>query len=100
MASSVLHIKDGYYFEVPKMLWRQHYRTLEDVPAFLTKAHPHTTVEEFYREMSGKILIPQPFETLKNLHDCESGFCISKCMVLEVAIAILLFFALKKHGEK
>lgn len=100
MASSVLHIKDGYFFEVPKMLWRQHYQSLEDVPAFLRAAHPHATINEFNREMSGKILIPQPFGTIKNLHDRQSGFCISKFMVVETVIAMLLVFVLKRHGEK
>ena len=71
-----MHIKDGYFFEIPKFLWRQHYGSLENVPKFLREAHPQATLAEFDHEMSGKILIPQPFGTLKNLHDRQSGFCI------------------------
>ena len=100
MSSPVLHIKDGYFFEVPKFLWRQHYQSVDDVPKFLRDAHPQTTVDEFNREMSGKILIPQPFGTLKNLHDCQSGFCISKFMILELVIVLLLVVVFKKYGEK
>src|SRR5262245_10593877 len=100
MSSPVLHIKDGYFFEVPKSLWRQHYQSLSDVPQFLRDAHPHATVEEFNREMSGKILIPQPFGTIKNLHDRKSGFCISKFMILETIVVVLLVVVFKKYGEK
>ena len=39
MASDILHIKDSYYFEVPKALWKPHYESLEDVPFFLRKLH-------------------------------------------------------------
>lgn len=105
MASPVLHIKDGYFFEVPKALWRREYTSLEQVPQFLRKDHPEATVADFNRELSGKILIPQPFGTLKNLHDKESGFCISKFMILELVVAFLLYkvfttYAAKvKHGD-
>jgi F-type H+-transporting ATPase subunit a len=100
MANSVLHIKDGYFFEVPKMLWRVDYQSMDEVPAFLRKAHPHETLGQFSREMSGKILIPQPFGTLKNLHDAESGFCVSKYMVLETVVALLLVVLFTRFGQK
>ena len=32
MANPVLHIKDGYYFEVPKMLWRSRNDSKSDFP--------------------------------------------------------------------
>jgi F-type H+-transporting ATPase subunit a len=100
MPSEELHIKDGYFFEVPKFLWRQHYSSVADVPQFLRDTHPETTVEEFNRELSGKILIPQPFGTLRNLYDSQSGFCISKFMVLETVIVVLLVVVFKRYGEK
>lgn len=87
---AVLHIKDAYYFEVPKFLWRQSYESLDQVPEFLRHAHPEATLTEFSRELSGKILIPQPFGTLKNLYQRESGFCISKFMVLEIVAGIII----------
>jgi F-type H+-transporting ATPase subunit a len=100
MASPVLHIKDGYFFEVPKFLWRQHYVVPEQVPQFLREAHPHATIAEFNSELSGKILIPQPFARLKNLYETESGFGISKFMIIETVIALLLVFMFKRYGDQ
>ena len=91
MADPVLHIKDGYYFEVPKFLWR--YRSLEEVPSFLRDAHPHASLADFQHELDGKLLIPQPLGSLKNLYTPASGFCISKFMVLVTLAAALLFLA-------
>ena len=93
MASPVLHVKDTYFFEVPKALWPRHYDSMDEVPEFIREAHPHTSLEEFNYELSGKILIPQPFAKLKNLYEVESGFAISKFMVVELGVALLLFFA-------
>ncbi len=90
MADPILHIKDGYFFEVPKALWRQDYQSLEDVPQFLVTAHRQATVAQFEHAMDGKILIPQPFGELKNLHESASGFCISKFMILEIVVAAIL----------
>jgi len=56
--------------------------------------------------LSGKILIPQPFGELRNLHEAEStlisqntaslntadfGFCISRFMLIEIAIGVVLW---------
>jgi F-type H+-transporting ATPase subunit a len=90
MASAILHIKDAYYFDVPKGLWRHHYTSLDQVPEFLVDKHQHATVEEFNEALDGKILIPQPFGTLKNLYEKDSGFAISKFMILEVFVALVL----------
>jgi F-type H+-transporting ATPase subunit a len=90
MADVISHVKDSYYFEVPKFLWRPEYLSLEDVPDFLQEAHPEATVEEFEAAMAGKILIPQPFAKLKNLYEKESGFGISKFMIMEVVAALLI----------
>jgi len=60
---TMAHVKDSYYFEVPRNL-----------------------VE------GGKLWIPQPFGELSHgSHPTPiSGFCISKFMVLEVVVAVLL----------
>ncbi|VAX36016.1 ATP synthase F0 sector subunit a [hydrothermal vent metagenome] len=105
MASPILHIKDSYFFEVPKALWHSDYKTKEDVEPFLREAHPHATLDDFSNAMDGKILIPQPFGKLTDLHTKKSGFCISKFMVLETVVAIILFalfafIAMRLRGAK
>jgi F-type H+-transporting ATPase subunit a len=96
MASPILHIKDAYYFEVPKKLWQHHYSSLEEVPGFLREGHPEIKDPRAFEEaLHGKILLyPQPFGELKNLYEPASGFCISKFMILTAvaAVAILLIF--------
>jgi F-type H+-transporting ATPase subunit a len=88
----IYHLKDCYFFEVPKALWRQGWKTLDDVPAFLRNGRPDITdVAEFNQAMDGKILIPQPFATLDSLYAVKSGFGISKYMLLELALACILF---------
>jgi len=51
-------------------------------------------IEAYNANLSGKILIPQPFGGLRNLHEREPGwnnFCISKFLIIEVAVAIIIF---------
>jgi F-type H+-transporting ATPase subunit a len=91
----IYHLKDAYYFEVPKPLWRQGWQTLEDVPTFLKAPFESAgatmpSVAEFNEALDGKILIPQPFGELDSLYAKKSGFCISKYMILEVVLAGLL----------
>lgn len=90
--SEILHIKDSYYFDVPKFLWRHNYTSLDQVPEFLRVNHPDATLADFNTALAGKILIPQPFGTLKNLYERESGFAISRFMVLEVVAAVIIAF--------
>lgn len=103
MADPILHIKDGYFFEVPQFMWRYRFRTIDEVNEqypFLVQAHPDATVADFNRGLAGKIIIPQPFATLENLHDKESGFAISKFMILEVVIGLLLVFVFSWVAQK
>lgn len=87
----IYHLKDAYFFEVPKAMWRQGWKTLDEVPQFLRDGSPDVTdVEEFNAAMDGKILIPQPFATLDSLYAVKSGFGISKYMILEVVLAAIL----------
>jgi len=91
----IYHLKDAYYFEVPKPLWRQGWQTLAEVPAFLkapfeTEGAAMPSVAEFNAALDGKILIPQPFGELDSLYAKKSGFCISKYMILEVVLAGIL----------
>ena len=94
----IYHLKDSYFFEVPKALWRRSWQSLDDVPAFLRAPYDSDhlpTVAEFNEAMSGKVLIPQPFGQLDSLYAMKSGIGISKYMLLELAVggAILLLFA-------
>ena len=64
----IYHLKDSYFFEVPKAMWRQGWKNLDDVPAFLREGHPDVTdVRVFTEAMDGKVLIPQPFAQLDSL---------------------------------
>jgi F-type H+-transporting ATPase subunit a len=90
MADPVLHIKDGYFFEVPKSLWPHDYQSWDEVPEFIREDHPHATLEQISHEMSGKVLIPQPFGELDNLYEMKSGFGISRFMIIELLIAGIL----------
>lgn len=105
MADPILHIKDAYYFEVPKVLWKSHYKSLDDLPKhleFLKKdavAH-HATIDDVNNELAGKIVIPQPFGTLKSFYAKESGFAISKFMVLELIIAALIVLIFARLAPK
>lgn len=200
MASPTLHIKDSYYFEIPKFLWRCDYksksdfpdvwvkndpqfqdwqaaRTLKELPAFakevglevpsgdLLESYKHwresghnfgrpfdayledglkwigenateakdaqvlekwaqfrsrignsEAVEEFRREpsitwspeklagynreLSGKVLIPQPFGELRNFYEKESGFCISRFMIVEVLVLLGLLLVFSRVAKK
>jgi F-type H+-transporting ATPase subunit a len=97
----IYHLKDAYYFEVPKPLWRQGWQTHDDVPAFLrapfeAEGATMPSVAEFNEAMDGKILIPQPFGELDSLYEKKSGFCISKYMILEVVLAALLLLLFRQ----
>jgi F-type H+-transporting ATPase subunit a len=58
------------------------------------------TIAAYNRHLSGKILIPQPFGTLRNLYERESGFAISKYMVLEVVIGLILLVVFQNLARK
>jgi len=91
-ANPIYHLKDCYFFEVPKALWQYRWTTLDDVPKFLRDGHADITdVAVFKEAMDGKILIPQPFAELHSLYAVKSGFGISKYMILELVVAGLLY---------
>jgi F-type H+-transporting ATPase subunit a len=99
----IYHLKDAYFFEVPKSLWKQGWSTLDDVPEFLKApfdADHMPSVEEFNHAMDGKILIPQPFGELESLYYVKSGFGISKYMILEVVVAAILLFVFSRVAKQ
>ena len=79
-----------------------------DTPAFLEsylKAAPGAkwSAEKlaFYNHsLDGKILIPQPLGVIKNAYEPYSGFCISKYMIIQVVVALLLVVALRWLAKK
>jgi F-type H+-transporting ATPase subunit a len=51
---------------------------------------PAEKIDQYNDELHGKILIPQPFGKLRNNYERESGFAISKFMILELVVAVVL----------
>jgi len=193
MASTILHIKDSYYFQVPKALWRSERESIDDFPDFWVRldadfglwqaeqlyssldgmpdtavpawkdlkhdyqdwlhhdhhnagkslaqyvaetewfqsktedaawveenspwlaewntavtesknaksveayqtARPDTwspeKIEGYNKALDGKILVPQPFGgQLRNMYEADSGFCVSRFMIIEMAVAIIM----------
>jgi len=91
----IYHLKDAYFFEVPKPMWRQGYESYDDVPGFLKapfegEGREMPSLAEFNEAMDGKILIPQPFAELDSLYAVKNGFGISKFMILELVLAAIL----------
>lgn len=57
-------------------------------------------IDRYNYHLSGKILIPQPFGELRNLYEKESGFAISRFMVLEVVVGILLVLVFSRFARR
>jgi len=52
-------------------------------------------IASYNKSLDGKVMIPQPFGTLRNAYQAESGFCLSRYMIIELVVACLLFFAFR-----
>ncbi len=52
-------------------------------------------ISDYNRSLSGKVFIPQPFGSLRNAYESQSGFAISKYMLIEVVVAVLLILAFR-----
>jgi F-type H+-transporting ATPase subunit a len=51
---------------------------------------PDPKLKSYNHYLSGKVFIPQPFATLRNAYEKQSGFAISKYMIIEVIVAVLM----------
>lgn len=74
----------------------------EDVAAY-EKSQPEWSgekVERYNDQLDGKLLIPQPFGQIKNLYERESGVAISKFMILELVVVVLLSVLFVRLGQK
>ncbi len=45
---------------------------------------------EYNHHLSGKVFIPQPFGTLRNAYEKQTGFAISRFMIIEVFVGLLI----------
>jgi F-type H+-transporting ATPase subunit a len=52
-------------------------------------------IDSYNKSLSGKLFIPQPFATLRNAYEVQSGFGITRYMIVEVVVAILMYFLFK-----
>ena len=64
MASPVLHIKDSYYFEVPKALWRSNRKTISAFPDLWVRLDPE------FQEFEAHLLVK---ELQKRVDDDAQG---------------------------
>jgi F-type H+-transporting ATPase subunit a len=79
-------------------LWQAIKVNAEEVALFNAEAPAWSDekIQEYNAQLDGKILIPQPFGQLKNNYQPESGFCISKFMILLLIVAIGMVFVFRK----
>lgn len=74
--------------------WRRAKRQAgnEDAVAEFAEGHEwsNAKLEEYNSLLHGKILIPQPFANLRNAYQVESGFGISKFMIIEIGVALIV----------
>ncbi|WP_254507856.1 F0F1 ATP synthase subunit A [Anatilimnocola floriformis] len=76
--------------------WEEAKVAAADVAGFVKDESAETKwsdqkLADYSEHLSGKILIPQPFGRLRNLHEPEAGqLTITKYMIVEVAVALLI----------
>ncbi len=82
--------------------WAQIKQQAGDVAAYkqLSPEWSREKIEAYNHRLSGRVLIPQPFGQLRNLYEPESGFCISKFLVIEVAVAVVLLFVFARQAKR
>jgi F-type H+-transporting ATPase subunit a len=83
--------------------WAAIQQTAGDVADYKASASDWSVekISAYNDRLSGKILIPQPpGATLRNLYEPESGFCISKFLVIEVAVALVLLVVFSQLGRR
>jgi F-type H+-transporting ATPase subunit a len=54
-----------------------------------------TKLDAYNKSLSGKIFIPQPFATLRNGSEVESGVGISRFLLIEIAVALIVILAFR-----
>lgn len=66
---------------------------------FLKNARIRRDFDDYNHDWPANRIIPSHSETLKNLFEADSGFCISKVMIIEVVAAIFIFWMFKKFAD-
>jgi F-type H+-transporting ATPase subunit a len=77
---------------------RQKFDTNEVLQAYLDSPRANWSsekLEAYNKSLSGKIFIPQPFATLRNGSEVESGLGISRFLLIEIVVALLVFLAFR-----
>jgi F-type H+-transporting ATPase subunit a len=74
----------------------------EDVQQYKldTPTWPAAKINDYNRQLDGKIIIPQPFGKLKNNYEKESGLAISKFMILELLVAMVLIVIFRRLATR
>jgi len=81
--------------------WEQVKAEAENLNEFANEpAWTDEKLHQYNRQLDGKILIPQPFGKLRNNYERESGFAISKFMVLQAIVALLLIVIFKSLASR
>ncbi|QDS99691.1 F0F1 ATP synthase subunit A [Adhaeretor mobilis] len=82
--------------------WRVAKAQAENLEAYYseTPAWGAEKIREYNDHLDGKILIPQPFGKLQNNYQVESGFGISKFMILMLLIAGAIVWAFSRLSKK
>lgn len=57
-------------------------------------------IDAYNHHLSGKILIPQPFGTLRNFYERESGFAISKFLLLEILVGLIIVLVFHQLSQR
>lgn len=104
------HDKDWFAFKLQSSGFRQRWKAAKeqagDTKEFATNGREEFAwstekLDAYNKHLSGKILIyPQPFGELRNFYEKESGFCISKFMIIEVVVALLLWAVFSWLGRQ
>jgi F-type H+-transporting ATPase subunit a len=57
-------------------------------------------ITDYNKQLSGRILIPQPFATLRNFYEPESGFAISKYMIIELVVGLIILLLFSRLAQQ
>jgi F-type H+-transporting ATPase subunit a len=85
-----------------RQAWQQIKAEANDVVAYEKSAPAWSAdkIAEYNHQLDGKILIPQPFGDIKNFYEKQSGFAISKFMILELLVAAILCLIFVRLGKR